>query len=74
MGELGGLKNYLKKAEETKDAEMLRRWRTFVHEVLYPLDEKVKCYFCRKYGVDILEVSLEATTCYFTIVASQNKK
>ena len=41
MGEHGGLKRYLKKAKDTNDAEMLRSWRSFMYNVLYPLDAQV---------------------------------
>ena len=51
MGEHGGLKRYLKKAKDTNDAEMLRSWRSFMYNVLYPLDAQVfvrfrfRCFF-----------------------------
>jgi len=41
LGEHGGLKCYLKKAKDTNDAEMLHRWRSFMYNVLYPLDAQV---------------------------------
>jgi len=41
VGEHKKLRTYLKIAEERKDAEMIRRWRAFVWEVLYPLDKEV---------------------------------
>ncbi|XP_076808430.1 uncharacterized protein LOC143451615 [Clavelina lepadiformis] len=47
MGEHGGLKNYLRKAQETKDADMIRRWRSFVWNVLYPLDKQAESLICK---------------------------
>ena len=38
------VEDYLKQAEEKKDAEKIKNWRNYVIKVLLPLDQKVN-YF-----------------------------
>ncbi|XP_078482416.1 uncharacterized protein LOC100184681 [Ciona intestinalis] len=47
VGEHAGLQNYLKKAEEAKDADMIRRWRSFVWNVMYPMDKQAEQLICK---------------------------
>ena len=48
IGDSIDVEEYLKKAEENKDAEMIKNWRNYVIKVLLPLDQKVRhfniCY------------------------------
>lgn len=40
MREHGGLKRYLRRAQDTKDGEMIKVWRGYVVNVLHPLDQQ----------------------------------
>jgi len=42
IGDHVGVEDYLKIAEETKDAEMIKNWRNYVIKVLLPLDQKAE--------------------------------
>ncbi|XP_039274118.1 uncharacterized protein LOC120348069 [Styela clava] len=47
MKEYGGLRNYLEQARKERDAEMIKRWRSYVWTVLYPLDEEAVDIICK---------------------------
>uniref|UniRef100_H2ZN64 Uncharacterized protein n=1 Tax=Ciona savignyi TaxID=51511 RepID=H2ZN64_CIOSA len=47
VGEHSRLRTYLAKANELKDADMIRRWRSFVLEVMYPLDKEAERLICK---------------------------
>jgi len=42
IGDSIDVEEYLKKAEENKDAEMIKNWRNYVIKVLLPLDQKAE--------------------------------
>lgn len=44
MNDYKGLDAYLSTACKNKDASMIRQWRLFVNNVLYPLDKEASDY------------------------------